>query len=77
MAWDPVSATNLGGYRLYYGTSPGSYLQSPGQGVNMGNTTRYTVTGLAHDTRYYFAVTAYNTAGSESMYSNEDSKDTP
>jgi hypothetical protein len=75
LAWDAVSATNLGGYRLYYGTSPGSYLQAPGQGMNVGKTTRYTVTGLAADTTYYFAVTAYNTTGQESMYSNEDHKE--
>lgn len=50
-------------------------MQAPGQGLNVGNTTRYTVTGLDPDTTYYFAVTAYNLVGQESTYSNEDSKE--
>src|SRR5438445_484971 len=32
LAWDAVTAANLSGYRIYYGTAPGTYLQSAGQG---------------------------------------------
>jgi chitodextrinase len=77
LAWDAVTATNLSGYRVYYGTAPGTYLQSLGQGLNVGNVTTHTVTGLSSGTRYYFAVTAFDTSNSESTYSNEVFKDIP
>jgi chitodextrinase len=77
LAWDAVTATNLSGYRIYYGTAPGTYLQSLGQGLNVGNVTTYTVTGLSSGTRYYFAVTAFDTSSNESIYSNEVFKDMP
>src|SRR5436853_4139764 len=70
-AWGAGTAANLSGYRIYYGTAPGTYLQSAGQGLNAGNVTTYTVTGLSSGTRYYFAVAAYDTLNNESTYSNE------
>jgi len=78
LAWDaPVPSTNFSGYRLYYGTAPGTYQQASGQGISVGNVTTYTVMGLSHGTRYYFAVTSFDTAGNESGYSNEVFKDIP
>jgi hypothetical protein len=77
LAWDIVIATNLSGYRVYYGTAPGIYLQAKGQGLSVGNITTYTLMGLSNGTRYYFAVTAFDTAGNESGYSNEVFKDIP
>jgi hypothetical protein len=73
LAWDPVAAAT--GYRVYYGTVPGTYLQLPGQGLNAGNVTAHTVTGLARGTRYYFAVTAFDSSGNESPLSNVVFKD--
>ena len=71
LAWDAVTDENLQGYRVYYGTFSGKYLQSPGQGLPVGNdTTTYKVTGLSNGATYYFAVTAYDLQG-ESAYSNE------
>jgi hypothetical protein len=54
--------TNLAGYRIYYGTTP-----SLAQSVTVANPglTRYALTGLAANT-WYFAMTAYNSAGLES-----------
>jgi len=77
LAWDAVTDPNLSGYRLYFGTAPGTYLQSVGQGTSVGNVTTYTMTGLASGSRYYFAVTAFDTLGIESDYSNEVFKDIP
>jgi chitodextrinase len=77
LAWDSVTVPNLSGYRLYFGTAPGTYLQSPGQGFSVGNVTNYTMIGLAGATRYYFAVTAFDTLSQESPYSNEVFKDIP
>lgn len=68
LAWDPVTDTDLAGYRVYYGTSPGVYTQS----VDVGNVTQTTISGLTDCTMYYFGVKAYDTAGNQSTtYSNE------
>jgi len=77
LTWDVVTALNLSGYRVYFGTAPGTYLQAAGQGVSVGNVTTFTVTGLASATRYYFAVTDFDTSGNESSFSNEVFKDIP
>ncbi len=77
LAWDSVTAPTLSGYRVYFGTAPGTYLQSLGQGISVGNATAYTLTGLASGSQYYFAVTAFDTLGVESLYSNEVSKNIP
>ncbi len=58
---------DLAGYKLYYGTSSGSYTIS----VDVGNVESSLVMGLTSGTTYYFAVTAYNQIGNESGYSNE------
>ncbi len=69
---------NLGGYRIYYGTSPGTYDQPRGSGLGVSSaSTTFTVTGLASGTRYYFAATAFDTSNNESVFSNEVFKDIP
>ena len=75
LAWDAVTSANLSGYRVYFGTAPGTYIQAAGQGLDVGNITTYMVTGLATGIRYYFAVRAYDASGTESAYSNEVFKD--
>jgi len=77
LAWDAVTVPTLSGYRIYFGTAPGTYLQSVGQGISVGNVTTFTVMGLASGTRYYFAVTDFDIVGNESAYSNEVFKDIP
>ena len=71
LTWDPVPAlfSNLVGYRIYYGTSPGTYFQRIGEGIEVGAGTSYTVAGLSSGT-YYFAATAYDMSD-ESVFSNE------
>jgi len=66
LAWDPNSETNLAGYKVYFGMASGVY-NAPNI---IGTETTYTVNGLGPGT-WYFAVTAYNTEGLESGYSNE------
>lgn len=77
LAWDAVADPNLSGYRVYYGTAPGVYLQQSGQGIAAGKVTTYTIQGLKSGTTYYFAVSAVNTANVESALSNEVSKVLP
>jgi chitodextrinase len=77
LEWDPVVVQNLSGYRIYFGTSPGTYIQARGAGLAVAaNITTHTVTGLTPGTRYYFAVTAVD-ASNESAFSNEVIKDIP
>ena len=75
LTWD-AEATPPTGYRIYYGTASGTYSQPFGQGLDVGNVTTHTVTGLKGGTRYYFAATAFDTNG-ESAPSNEVFKDVP
>jgi hypothetical protein len=69
LSWDPNAEPTLAGYKIYYGTTSGTY----GAPLNAGNATTFTVTGLGPGT-YYFALTAYDTSGIESGFSNEVSK---
>ena len=73
---DGSALTDLAGYRIYYGTASGTYTLGP---IDVADPTavEYVVTGLNNDTTYYFVATSYNSAGTESAYSNEASKTTP
>ncbi len=62
---DGTPLTDLVGYNVYYGPSPGNYTQT----IDIGNYTTVSI-DLPSGT-YYFVVTAYDTSGNESSYSNE------
>jgi hypothetical protein len=66
IAWDANAEPDVAGYKVYYGTASGAY----GSPIILGTQTTYTISGLP-DGIYYVAVTAFNTAGLESGYSNE------
>jgi hypothetical protein len=67
VAWDPNPEPDVVGYKIYYGTSPGSYTAS----VNAGNITSLAISGLQAGLTYYFAAVAYDSSGNESGFSNE------
>jgi VCBS repeat-containing protein len=67
LAWSPNSEPDLAGYKLYYGTESGIYSQTN----DVGNVTEYTVTGLDAGRSYFFALSAYDTEGLESVPSSE------
>lgn len=67
LTWTAVTATDLGGYKIYYGTTSGVY----GTPVDAGKVTSYTLTGLSDNTTYYIKITAYDTSGNESAKSTE------
>jgi hypothetical protein len=75
--WTASADPSETGYRVYYGTSSGTYVQTYGQGIDVGNVTTYNVTGLSTGVLYYFAVTAYDAGGNESAYSTETSRTAP
>ncbi len=72
LTWNANTEGDLAGYKVYRGTSSGTY--GAPIATLQGNITSYVATGLEIGTTYYFAVTAYDTAGNESLYSNEVSK---
>lgn len=71
---DGTPLTDLAGYRIYYGTALGSYPSS----VRLDNPglTGYVVTPLLPAT-WFFVVTAFDTSGNESAYSNVATKAIP
>ena len=68
---DGTPLTNLAGYKIHYGTVSGSYTTT----LVIGNVTSYTI-ALPPGT-YYFTLTAFDTLGSESGFSNEVAKTIP
>ena len=82
LSWNPSTtnvdgtpATNIAGYKVYYGTASGTYTQAVDAGLTITPVTpTFTVTNLVTGNTYYFAVTAYDTFGVESSFSDEASK---
>lgn len=68
---DGSSLTNLAGYRVYYGTSPGALTETAD--VPSAGAVDYVVQGLQSGT-WYFAVAAYTNTGLESTHSSVVSK---
>jgi hypothetical protein len=73
LAWDPNTESDLGGYRVHYGTANGNYTVH----TDVHNVTTSSVTELTAGQTYYFAVTAYDASGNESGYSNQVSYSVP
>lgn len=67
LEWDPSTDTTVTGYKFYIGTASGVY----GTGTDVGTSPTYTARNLLSGHTYFFAVTAYNSSGQESGYSNE------
>lgn len=67
LAWDASTSPGVAGYRLYYGAASATYTNV----TDARNTTNTTVAGLISGVTYYFAVTAYDLNGLESVYSTE------
>jgi len=67
LAWDRNPEPDIAGYRVYYGTTSGSYYYD----VDVGPATSCAISGLDARTIYYLAVKAYNSLGDLSDYSAE------
>ena len=65
--WSPNHESDLAGYKVYYGTASRSYSQITPVGLN----TTCQISDLESGNEYFFAVTAYDSAGNESQFSNE------
>jgi hypothetical protein len=73
LAWDPSPDLSVTGYNAYHGVASRSYTNL----INVGNGTRVTIPDLVEGTTYFFAVTAYNILGVESVFSDELSYTVP
>lgn len=73
VSWSPNSESDIGGYKIYYGTTSGTYPNS----IDVGNVITKDIIGFPLNTKYYFALTAYDTSGNESGKSAEASITTP
>jgi hypothetical protein len=67
LQWDAVTHPQLAGYKVYYGYASRQYSTN----VNAGNSTTAAFSSLKDAQKYYFAVTAFDTSGNESAFSNE------
>jgi RHS repeat-associated protein len=59
LSWTANTEPDVIGYRVYYGTSPGSHPNM----LDIGNVTTATITGLTNGVAEYMVVTAYNSIG--------------
>ncbi|MRR55359.1 MAG: hypothetical protein EG822_12770 [Deltaproteobacteria bacterium] len=73
LAWDAVSGPDVAGYKIHYGKVPGVYTNT----IDTGIMTSSDVSNLTEGETYYFASTAYDSAGNQSGYSNEVTKLVP
>jgi hypothetical protein len=67
LQWAANSESDLAGYKVYQGTTAGSY----GPSIDVKNFTTYTVSNLQAGLTYSFAITAYDLSGNESYPSDE------
>jgi len=65
LAWDANAESDVAGYKVYYGTASGKYTHS----INVGNVTQATL--HVSKKKYHIALTAYDSYGNESDFSNE------
>jgi hypothetical protein len=72
LTWNANTESDLAGYKIYRATSSGAY-GAPLATISAG-TVSYAATGLQSGNTYFFVVTAYDSAGNESAFSNEVSK---
>jgi len=68
--WSPNVESDLAGYKVHRGTASRNYDFSV---IVTAPDTSTTISGLIAGTKYFFAVTAFDTAGNESGFSNEAS----
>ncbi len=84
LAWAPNTESNLAGYKLYYKAgSPGapyegtgldqgnSHIVIPLENLSDRNNPNFTLSGLPTGETFYLVMTAYNSDGNESLFSNE------
>ena len=67
VSWEENTEPDLQGYKVYYGGESRHY----GVAMDVGKNTEFTLNVLPAHSTVYFAVTAYDSSGNESDYSEE------
>ncbi|KAA3619607.1 MAG: hypothetical protein DWQ05_02460 [Calditrichaeota bacterium] len=67
ISWSANSESDLAGYKIYYGKASRNYDQV----IDVGKQPGYSITLTETNVTYYFAVTAYDSSGNESAFSEE------
>jgi fibronectin type 3 domain-containing protein len=67
LTWDPSADLNVVAYKVYYGTQSRVYSSS----ITYGDISDVTISGLADGQTYYFAASAVDNEGNESVLSGE------
>jgi len=65
--WNPNQESDLQGYKIHYGSSSRNYSNQQ----DVGKTNSYELTNLQINTEYFLALTAYDSEGNESSFSEE------
>ncbi len=67
LSWDLNTVPDLAGYQVYYETASREYVYS----IDVGDIIAYRLDDFLDGVTYFIAVTAYDTSGNESDFSNE------
>jgi hypothetical protein len=73
LTWAANGEPDLAGYKIYVGTASGTYSVS-GSPFLTGRVASYTLSDLPNGQTYFFAISAYDNAGNESLLSAEVSR---
>ena len=73
LTWAANVEPDLAGYKIYVGTNSGTY-SFPGSPFVIGKVASYSISNLPKGQTYFFALSAYDSAGNESVLSAEVSK---
>ena len=73
LAWKANREPDLAGYKIYIGTTSGTYSLA-GSPFSTAIATSYIATNLPKGQTYFFAISAYDSAGNESVLSAEVSR---
>ncbi len=65
----PISLSQIAGYRIYYGSSSGDYVNM--RDIKNAAVIKYLFTDIPAGQAYYLVMTCYDAAGRESLYSSE------
>jgi len=76
LSWQENLESDVVGYKLYYDLNSGYPYQGTGategaSGIDMGQTTQISLSGLPAKQNIYFTVTSYDSSGEESWYAPE------
>jgi len=83
LTWEAINLDDLEGYKVYYDTDSkeppyeGTSATEGKSPIDVGKSTSFKLSGLKPETKYYIAITAYDTQGNEGWYGEVVTAETP